>query len=290
MTNTVNNHLSGVNGDIIIDHDDDEFVIPENVENFFAQLAPKMTRIQQGVGDHSVNRDLTDDRSIIDNSSIRYDTNSEIEKGQSSKLKTDLVNGEVKKERVIKTKNDNPRNDRTIIKIPHVVHDRVEYAVPNKNKTNSNLDGNRKLNSPLTMRNHLVSKESPVIDGKSKQREAPCSNDKELRASSPNADGPGRESPKDHGPDTRDFVHVDMDLNRCETSPLPFQRHDTIIKDQLFELFGMDPQGNVMHQIYEDKTNLAQNRENQHQDLIGQLPDQTPTLPSKPNLDGEFLI
>eukprot|EP00111_Clytia_hemisphaerica_P000274 TCONS_00000700-protein len=54
-----------------------------------------------------------------------------------------------------------------------------------------------------------------------------------------------------HGPDTNDFVHVDdkHDITDCKT---PFHRHNSIIKDQLFELFGMDSCGNIVCNIYND--------------------------------------
>ena len=60
-----------------------------------------------------------------------------------------------------------------------------------------------------------------------------------------------------HGPDTDDFIHIDdtHDITDCKT---PFHRHDSIIKDQLFEMFGMDSHGNIVCNIYNDDDDVSE--------------------------------
>lgn len=289
MTNSVNNGVT-TNGDIIVqDDDDDEFVIPENVEDFFAQPPPEHNGVSRG-------------HSIVD----RHDYSSIRHRDRNPKNydpKNDLLDGKLYTERVNKDESDevfsksSPDNDR-ISEFSHV--EKVEYVNPNKNKTDVTKKGfpqpimvaEAKQESPVTNHNlhnraspSLYSndnelRESP-ISNTNELREAPISNDKEL--SSP------RESPQDHGPDTRDFIHVNMDLNKCET---PFQRQDTIIKDQLFEMFGMDSHGNLlMRDICKDipvEDSERDSQQVQEDSMVHQTHD-LPVLSSQ-NVDGEFLI
>ena len=173
--------------------------------------------------------------------------------------------------------------------LSNVVKD--EYHIPNKNRTDVNnrrapKAPNNKV-SPLPISNDIELRESPTLNDK-ERRESPCSSDRELSVepilNNDKETNSPRESPQNHGPDTKDFVHVDMDLNKCET---PFQRQDTIIKDQLFEMFGMDSHGNmVMHDIYEDVP--LENHQDQDS-IVHQGSQDSPALSSQ-NVDGEFLI
>ena len=87
---------------------------------------------------------------------------------------------------------------------------------------------------------------------------------------------------KDKPPPTensKDFIDVEMDLNKLET---PFHRHDSIIKDQLFQMFGMDKQGKLLNGIHEENTQ----KDNNTQTLAEERPNINSNLPVK----GEYLI
>jgi len=77
--------------------------------------------------------------------------------------------------------------------------------------------------------------------------------------------------------DTKNFVHVDINLEELET---PFHRHDSIIKDQLFEIFGMDPQGNFVRHIYEDIPAIMEEDEDNEDESVDEQQQLPPPLPT----------